>query len=59
MRKVSNAGSNEARRRLAQVVADGVVAAYLHAISDRHAAPAAAEERASQLTTSDRALRLA
>jgi hypothetical protein len=46
MRKASStpARTND-DRRLTEVVADAVVAAYVHEISDRHAAPAPGEDR--------------
>jgi hypothetical protein len=46
MRKPSSTPARTSNdRRLAEVVADAVVAAYVHEISDRHAATAPEEDR--------------
>jgi hypothetical protein len=46
----STARGNPSRRMLAEVVADGVVAAYIHAISVRHDGPAAEDEQPQRST---------
>ena len=48
-----NPRSNDGDRRLAEVVADAVVAAYVHKISDRHGAAAPEEESMTQASESD------